>query len=198
LARMGFKEGSGIGKDEKGVANPIAIHVRAGARAGLGKEEEVHRLAEEQYQRQVAEANELRSTFLARQRSNFENKQVLRDVIRGRKACEALDRPLGLHNPRLWPEVFSIVCLAAALCSRGANAPGKPDSRPCMCSYISRARGAKSPYKQIPPEKSIWTDAESGEQVFTGLWCRLEEAAPPALRRLALGRLLAPALERAC
>lgn len=106
LSKMGFKEGSGIGKEQTGAANPISIHVRSGARAGLGKEEEVHRLAEEQYQRQVAETNELRSTFLARQRSNFENKQVLRDVIKGRKACEALDRPLGLHNPHLWPEVF--------------------------------------------------------------------------------------------
>lgn len=114
LSKMGFKEGSGIGKDEKGVATPVAIHVRAGARAGLGKEEEVHRLAEEQYLRQVEEANELRSTFLARQRSNFENKQVLWDVIKGRKACEALDRPLGLHNPRLWPEVFSVVSLSVA------------------------------------------------------------------------------------
>jgi hypothetical protein len=33
---------------------PLDIHVRAAARAGLGKEEEVHQLAEEQFQRQVA------------------------------------------------------------------------------------------------------------------------------------------------
>jgi hypothetical protein len=32
---------------------PLDIHVRAAARAGLGKEEEVHQLAEEQFQRQV-------------------------------------------------------------------------------------------------------------------------------------------------
>jgi hypothetical protein len=55
---------------------PLSIHVRSGARAGLGKEEEVHRLAEEQFQRQAAEANELRSSFLARQRNSFETKQV--------------------------------------------------------------------------------------------------------------------------
>jgi len=76
LSKMGFEQGKGIGKSGDGAVAPLNIHVRAGARAGLGKEEEVHRLAEEQFQRQAAEANELRSSFLARQRTNFETKQV--------------------------------------------------------------------------------------------------------------------------
>jgi len=44
-------------------------------------------------------------------------------VLKGRKVCEALDRPLGLHNPMLWPEER--------------------------------------------PEKSLFTDPDTGEQVFT-------------------------------
>jgi len=123
MAKMGFEKGKGIGKDSLGSLNPLGIHVRAGARAGLGKEEEVHRVAEEQFQRQAAEATEMRATFLARQRTNFETKLVLREVVKGRKVCEALDRALGLQYPHLWPEV--------------------------------------------PPEKTLFTDPDTGEQVFT-------------------------------
>lgn len=47
----------------------------------------------------------------------------MRDVLKGRKVCEALDHPLGLHNPHLWPEER--------------------------------------------PEKSLFTDPDTGEQVFT-------------------------------
>ena len=76
LSKMGFEKGKGIGRNGAGTLNPLGIHVRTGARAGLGVEEEVHRLAEEQFQRQAAEANEMRNSFLARQRTNFETKQV--------------------------------------------------------------------------------------------------------------------------
>ena len=55
LAKMGFKEGHGVGKDAAGPAAPVSIHVRGGSRSGLGKEEEVHRLAEEAFQRQQGE-----------------------------------------------------------------------------------------------------------------------------------------------
>ena len=129
---MGFKQGEGIGKDGAGAVNPLGINVRAAARAGLGVEEEANRIADEQFQRQKAEADEMRATFLARQRTNFETRQVLRDVIKGRKACESLDRPLGLNNPHLWPEV--------------------------------------------PHEKSMFTDADTGEQVFTGAFVALSDS----------------------
>jgi hypothetical protein len=76
LSKMGFQQGQGIGKDGSGAVNPIGLHVRADMRSGLGKEEEVHRLAEEQFQRQAAEANEMRRSFLSRQRTNFETRQV--------------------------------------------------------------------------------------------------------------------------
>ena len=63
----------------------------------------------------ATQATEMRIAFLARQRGAFEARQLLRHVINGRKACEALDRKLGLHTPHLWPEVEPenplLVCL---------------------------------------------------------------------------------------
>ena len=41
LAKMGFKEGQGLGKDEQGTAMPVNVLVKGGRR-GLGVDEEVN------------------------------------------------------------------------------------------------------------------------------------------------------------
>jgi hypothetical protein len=103
LAKMGFKQGTGLGKEQQGTAAPVEVLVKAGRR-GLGVDEEERRREETFKRRRVEDATNLRSDFLARQRAGFEARQVARDLERARTLCEALGTAAGIGRSDLWGE----------------------------------------------------------------------------------------------
>ncbi len=100
---MGFREGSGLGKDGSGRAEPIAIGIGNG-RLGLGVMEEKRRELEEAFQNQKRTETSLRESFLDSKKRTFETSKVLRDLEKAQKACEELDVASGILQSDLWTE----------------------------------------------------------------------------------------------
>jgi hypothetical protein len=100
---MGFREGSGLGKDGSGRAEPIAIGIGNG-RLGLGVMEEKRRELEEAFQNQKRTETSLRESFLDSKKRTFETSKVLRDLEKAQKACEELDVANGILQSDLWTE----------------------------------------------------------------------------------------------
>ncbi len=100
---MGFREGSGLGKDGSGRAEPVSIGIGNG-RLGLGVMEEKRRELEEAFQNQKRAETSLRESFLDSKKRTFETSKVLRDLEKAQKACEELDVASGILQSDLWTD----------------------------------------------------------------------------------------------
>ena len=98
---MGFREGSGLGKDGLGISEPISIGLGNG-RLGLGVMEEKRRAAQDALQMQKQQERSLRESFLDNRKKTFEVTKVLRDLEKAQKACEELDVACGIESSEFW------------------------------------------------------------------------------------------------
>lgn len=109
LAKMGFKKGMGLGKDESGRKEPVPIQFRGVSRNGLGKEEQdkerkrkrVEKLMEIGKRRREQE-EQLRGDFKSRMREKSNLRVVMSDLVKSRKACEQLDSAKGYEQVDHW------------------------------------------------------------------------------------------------
>lgn len=114
LAKMGYKEGTSLGKSgHGGIVEPIGITVKAD-RKGLGREAAIQQLRERQ--QQLAREKMLRKSgaaecdpneFRMRMVRKSQQKQVESDLARCQRACERLDLEMQFTEPTIlwfWPE----------------------------------------------------------------------------------------------
>ncbi|BDA45554.1 probable G patch domain-containing protein 11 [Coccomyxa sp. Obi] len=109
LAKMGYKEGEGIGKSVKGRVAPIAVDLKSG-RTGLGVDEgrkrqrEAAKLVKEaQDAKRRRGIEDLRSDYITKQAASFADRQAERHLAQARKVCETLDRRKGITENVMWP-----------------------------------------------------------------------------------------------
>ncbi|XP_065064161.1 G patch domain-containing protein 11-like isoform X2 [Rhopilema esculentum] len=108
LAKMGFKEGDGLGKHGTGRSEPIPLEIKTD-RGGLGRDTMLQKRKEMQVsflqqmasrKRQMVE--NLQGDFKKRMKGKFLDKQVTFDLRKAQKACEQLDSAKNLEAMEKW------------------------------------------------------------------------------------------------
>lgn len=115
LAKMGYKAGSGLGKQPDARTEPVGITIKTG-RGGLGREAAIAELAAKRQelrrahllQRAGIESGEEISTEAYRRRATqkAEERKLQFDIRRCQQTCESLDLKAGVTEPDLeffWP-----------------------------------------------------------------------------------------------
>ncbi|KAK0660996.1 G patch domain-containing protein 11 [Lasiodiplodia hormozganensis] len=93
LAKMGFKEGSKLGKGEYGVAEPVRVQMKEG-REGIGMESEKKRKLRETYEEHSKKAKvekETEEQYFASMAQERKNKRMEGQFIGAQKVAEKLD-----------------------------------------------------------------------------------------------------------
>lgn len=111
LAKMGYKQGERLGKDQSGRLEPVQITFRQG-RGGLGRdtaikafEEQKQRILEERAARIVADFDPLQ--FRAQMREKHLAKRTESDLVKAQKSCRELDQKKDFDSPAeqwFWPK----------------------------------------------------------------------------------------------
>eukprot|EP00088_Acartia_fossae_P037391 TRINITY_DN3855_c0_g1_i6.p1 TRINITY_DN3855_c0_g1~~TRINITY_DN3855_c0_g1_i6.p1 ORF type:complete len:267 (-),score=58.74 TRINITY_DN3855_c0_g1_i6:225-977(-) len=110
LAKMGYKPGTSLGKDNSGRTEPVPITVKAG-RGGLGRDEAMkklkerkQRILEERARKLVADFNP--NAFRAQMREKHMMKRLESDLWKAQKSCRQLDLGKEYSEPMefwFWP-----------------------------------------------------------------------------------------------
>ncbi|XP_781177.3 G patch domain-containing protein 11 [Strongylocentrotus purpuratus] len=113
LQKMGYKQGTGLGKTGSGRAEPVGIEIKTG-RGGLGQEKELKRKQEEMAKMREVMAHKRakmavhrKGNFLQQMSERFSEKEVQKDLYNSQKACAHLDHVQGLSEPEViwyWPK----------------------------------------------------------------------------------------------
>jgi len=111
LAKMGYKPGTSLGKDNTGFKEPVPIIVRAG-RGGVGRDEAVKRLRERKQQIMVERAKKLVAdfnpdAFRAQMREKHMSRRLESDLWKAQKSCRQLDLSKEYTEPMefwFWPK----------------------------------------------------------------------------------------------
>lgn len=114
LSKMGYKEGTALGKSGQGIAEPLGITVKTD-RQGLGRKAALQQLREKQ---QTIARNRLlknagtaeidTEAFRLRMSQRNETRLVESDLARCQRACQRLDLKMNYETPAIkwfWPEV---------------------------------------------------------------------------------------------
>jgi len=111
LAKMGYKPGTSLGKDNTGRTEPVPITVKAG-RGGLGRDEAVRRfkerkqkILEERAKKLVADFDP--NAFRAQMREKHMSKRLESDLWKAQKSCRQLDLGKEYSEPVefwFWPK----------------------------------------------------------------------------------------------
>ncbi|XP_028398754.1 G patch domain-containing protein 11-like [Dendronephthya gigantea] len=108
LAKMGYKEGKGLGKQGEGRKEPIPLSIKEG-RGGLGQESEMKRKQELQEKclkvardKRIKLEAKQREDFREKQKEIFSNKLVEKDLFQSQKACEQLDKAENMSCKEVW------------------------------------------------------------------------------------------------
>jgi len=111
LAKMGFKPGTSLGKDNSGRKEPIPINLKEG-RSGLGRDAAEKRLRERKMQIMVKRAAQLVSdfdpaAFRAQMREKHMARRTESDLWKAQKSCRQLDLAKEFDTPMeawFWPK----------------------------------------------------------------------------------------------
>ena len=113
MAKMGYKKGQGLGKNNTGRIEPISVKLKSN-RGGLGKEAREKERKERKMKAQLAamkarqKAGEiLQEDFRFRMRNQFKSKTFTRDLYKSQKVCHTLDSNADWDAPLLdyyWPK----------------------------------------------------------------------------------------------
>lgn len=107
LARMGYKAGESLGKDNTGRIEPIGVEVKIG-RAGLGRETALKDLAIQKCKILEARAAQMvadfdPAAFRAQMRQKHNARRTDGDLFKAQKSCRDLDEKKGFQEaPEAW------------------------------------------------------------------------------------------------
>jgi len=110
LAKMGYKPGTSLGKDNSGRVEPVAINIKEG-RGGLGRDESIKRLKERKQKIREERARKLvqdfdPAAFRAQMREKHMSKRTEIDLCKAQKSCRDLDLSNQFTEPLefwFWP-----------------------------------------------------------------------------------------------
>eukprot|EP00124_Ichthyophonus_hoferi_P000072 Ihof_evm25s2 gene=Ihof_evmTU25s2 len=109
LQRMGYKPGMGLGKEGKGLCDPLTVEVLP-VRIGLGRHEEKQRELTEAVERELVEqkkrmehGKELQRDYRLRMAEERKRKEMIIALRQSLLVCEELDRQKGISN-ELWEQ----------------------------------------------------------------------------------------------
>jgi len=115
LAKMGYKPGTSLGKDNTGRSEPVEVVVKVG-KEGLGREAAMKRLAEEKCRileerarKCVAEFDP--AAFRAQMREKHLARRTESDLFKAQKSCRELDEKKDFKEPAekwFWPAVEKV------------------------------------------------------------------------------------------
>lgn len=99
LSKFGYSHGVGLGKDNKGIKEPITLQ-KNDLRAGLGIQGQLNikKLKTEE------QKGEMEIKFLNSMRQSRLTKHLLRDIIQAEKCIFELDDQHGIESNDLWPK----------------------------------------------------------------------------------------------
>jgi len=101
LAKMGYKEGMGLGKDGHGRKAPVKVHLEQ-KRVGLGRHAEVEEMRSKRRRMQNVAASRKKNAFLHTARSRALMRKLEKDLGALRRICEDFDRKNNVESNSLW------------------------------------------------------------------------------------------------
>jgi len=93
LKMMGYKQGTGLGKNEEGIAEPIPMNLKRG-RSGLGKEEQKKRKIEQE----ASNKENLLVDFKYRMKGQFSSRKIEGQLRAALLICKNLDEDAGIQD----------------------------------------------------------------------------------------------------
>ena len=100
LSKMGFRQGSCLGKDGTGRAEPVPIEMNAGRKGlGTGKRAGLQSLSDDQ-SKQSAPVRA--ADFLDSKKHAFEASRMQRELDTARRVCKSLDQECGIRQADAW------------------------------------------------------------------------------------------------
>uniref|UniRef100_A0A7S2HHP6 G-patch domain-containing protein n=1 Tax=Octactis speculum TaxID=3111310 RepID=A0A7S2HHP6_9STRA len=104
LCKMGFRDGSGLGREGKGVLAPLRPVSHAG-RSGLGRVEEVREKKMQKAKSHDYAQRQCAQTFQSYLSSKFESQKLWKLLSKASQAIQHLDELAGIPRGELWPEI---------------------------------------------------------------------------------------------
>jgi len=112
MAKMGYKPGTSLGKDNTGISEPVGVVVKVG-KAGLGREAAVKRIAEEKCRILEERAKKCvddfnPAAFRAQMREKHLARRTESDLFKAQKSCRELDEKKDFSEPAekwFWPVI---------------------------------------------------------------------------------------------
>ncbi|KAL7034487.1 hypothetical protein ACKWTF_007985 [Chironomus riparius] len=111
LSKMGYKEGTSLGKTQQAIKEPIKIKVPTEGRLGLGTETLIKESRERQLtslKRKINESNLSTEEYRKQMREMSDKKQVPFDLHKLQRTCRLLDMDSRVNAPIhswFWPEI---------------------------------------------------------------------------------------------
>ena len=110
LKKKGYNEGEGLGKDGKGVTDPIAVRKRSANNvSGLGVEEELLRkriCQDKERKDKEARRMELKNDFIVKNSRQCQLRSLRTDIDSAKKAIYELDIQSCVQSNHLWPAIY--------------------------------------------------------------------------------------------
>lgn len=108
LLKMGYREGSGLGSEGKGIVEPVPVKLKT-SRSGLGQEEIIEnqkRKREQAFEQEKLKQQKLESeqkaNYFDHVSLKYKERQLRKSIKDARIACEKFDREQGIEENPFW------------------------------------------------------------------------------------------------
>lgn len=160
LEKMGFKPGTGLGKNKDGIQEPIEIKFREG-KQGVGVESAIKEKAEKYYQEYEKLEKVHRDSFEVVSRRRIREQKFASDLYKSRVVCEQLDLEKGILVNPLWTP-FNLVAA-----QKRASLLNDLDPKSALRAELSEI----DPENVNCEENLIKITAYLREKYYYCLWC---------------------------
>ncbi|GMH38395.1 hypothetical protein BSKO_06279 [Bryopsis sp. KO-2023] len=102
LAKMGYKEGEGLGVKKQGMKDPVEVNLKRG-RGGLGTEKPSKRRKDAAKRKGIVIGASHVAAYRCNKSNKYEDRRMEEQVGKARGVVENLDVEMGLQRTHLWP-----------------------------------------------------------------------------------------------